>query len=402
LVLKGAIGQKGTSSRLRQSLVVFQFSVLIGLLIVVAVVYRQTRFAFNEAKRLNTDQVVLVRGAQCKGAFKEALAAIPGVRGIACSVPSALGMGYGIWPVRAKNGTFISVGNVEAGFGFFEFYGLKPLAGRFFSEDHPGDVYAEEQLAPGTLVLTAPGTVVLNEAAVRALGFSSPQDAIGQMTAYDEKNPVPVEIIGVVPNFAVDAVHTVVPPIAYYTAPDLVPGTSLLSVRIDGARIPETLQAIDTRWKQVGPPRSISRQFLDQRIAEVFADITRQQTFFSVFAGVAICIAALGLFGMSASVAERRTKEIGIRKAMGASSGDIVRHLVWEFTKPVILANAIAWPFAYYAMNRWLSGFAYHVTLEVWLFLAATGLAVFIAVITVWSHASLVARTQPVVALRYE
>jgi len=251
-------------------------------------------------------------------------------------------------------------------------------------------------------VLTAPGTVVLNEAAVRALGFSSPQDAIGQTTAYNEKNPVPVEIIGVVPDFAVDAVHTIVPPIVYYIAPDLVPGTALLSVRIDGARIPETLQAIDTRWKQVGPPRSISRQFLDQRIAEVFADITRQQTFFSVFAGVAICIAALGLFGMSASVAERRTKEIGIRKAMGASSGDIVRHLVWEFTKPVILANAIAWPLGYYTMNRWLSGFAYHVTLEVWLFLAATGLAVFIAVITVWSHASLVARTQPVVALRYE
>ena len=87
---------------------------------------------------------------------------------------------------------------------------------------------------------------------------------------------------------------------------------------------------------------------------------------------------------------------------MGASSGDIVRQLIWQFTKPVILANAIAWPLGYYAMSRWLSGFAYHVTLEIWLFLAATALAVFIAVITVWSHASLVARTQPVSALRYE
>ena len=117
---------------------------------------------------------------------------------------------------------------------------------------------------------------------------------------------------------------------------------------------------------------------------------------------MAIGIAVLGLFGMSASISERRTKEIGIRKAMGASAGDIVRQLVWEFTKPVIVANAIAWPLGYYIMSRWLSGFAYHITLEIWLFLAATALAVFIAVITVWSHASLIARTQPVAALRYE
>jgi len=392
LVLKGAVGQKSTSALVRQSLVVFQFSVLIGLLIVVAVIYRQTRFAFNEARRLDTDQVVLILGAQCRGAFKEALTAISGVRGIACSNADAAGWNQHLAPVRAKNGTFITIGNADAGFGFFEFYGLKPIAGRFFSQDHPGDVYSEGEHS-------APGAVVLNEAAVRVLGFSSPQDAIGQTTAYDEKNPVPSEIIGVVPDFAMDAVHRVVPPIAYFTAPDMAP---VLNVRIDGARITETLEAIDKLWKRIGPQGPIDRQFLDQRIAAFYEDITRQETLFAVFAAVAICIAVLGLFGMSASIAERRTKEIGIRKAMGASSRDIVRQLVWQFIKPVILANAIAWPVGYSVMSRWLSGFAYHVTLEIGLFVAATVLAIFIAVITVWGHARLVARTQPVAALRYE
>ena len=123
---------------------------------------------------------------------------------------------------------------------------------------------------------------------------------------------------------------------------------------------------------------------------------------FASFAGIAIFVACLGLLSLSVFTAESRTKEIGIRKAMGASKTEILRLLLWQFTKPVLWANLITWPAAYLIMRRWLEGFAYHVDLRLWMFLAASGLALLIAVVTVLGHALLVARAKPVAALRYE
>jgi putative ABC transport system permease protein len=122
----------------------------------------------------------------------------------------------------------------------------------------------------------------------------------------------------------------------------------------------------------------------------------------AIFAGVAAFIACLGLFGLSVYSAEQRTKEIGIRKTMGATRLDIVKRLLWQFSKPVIWANLIAWPIAGITMSRWLQGFAYHINLEPWLFLSATLLALMIALLTVSGHAILVARAKPATALRYE
>jgi putative ABC transport system permease protein len=134
----------------------------------------------------------------------------------------------------------------------------------------------------------------------------------------------------------------------------------------------------------------------------MYASVSLQSTVISLGAGVALVIAALGLFGLSAHSAEQRTKEIGIRKAMGASSGDIVRLLLVDFSRPVLFANLIAWPAAWWAMSQWLSGFANHVDLPLWLFLASGGLALVIACVTVFAHAILVARATPVTSLRYE
>src|SRR5262249_14967393 len=128
----------------------------------------------------------------------------------------------------------------------------------------------------------------------------------------------------------------------------------------------------------------------------------RQSALFAAFASIAVLTACLGLFGLSAFTAEQRTKEIGIRKSMGATRRDILRLILWQFAKPVLWANLIAWPVAYVVMRRWLEGFAYHVDLAPWMFLAASALALSIAVLTVIGHALLVARSQPVAALRYE
>jgi putative ABC transport system permease protein len=373
--------------------------VLIGILIPTAVVYRQTQYALTEAQRLDTDQVLFITGpAPCTGAFKEGISAIPGVRGIGCSG----GLGFGgkgtgaptrRGPVKDANGAYITTGQLSVSYGFFEFFGLEPIAGRLFSEVHPADAMLADQNAP------VQGAVVINEAAARVMGFASPQDAIGKSTSLNQKTAAPSEIIGVVPDFGFDAVHNIVPPAVYFIGHEAYPA---LWARIAGAGAPETLAAIDKLWKQVGPTRPISRSFLDQRIATFYEDITRQGTLFTVFAVAALVIAALGLFGLAAFAAEHRTKEIGIRKSMGASRRDILALLLWQFAKPVLVANLIAWPIAYYVMRRWLEGFAYHIDLAPWMFLAASGLALTIALVTVTGHALLVARSQPASALRYE
>ena len=196
-----------------------------------------------------------------------------------------------------------------------------------------------------------------------------------------------------------DSIHTEIPPAVYVVNP---PGWAFLNVKLDGKKIPEMLHSIDGLWNELGPPRPIVRYFLDTHLQSLYRDIFQQGQLFSAFAIVALIIAALGLFGLAAIATERRTKEIGIRKALGASSGDVVWLLLWEFTKPVLWANLIAWPIVYLAMNRWLNGFAYHADLELWLFAAAGCVALVIAWLTVSTLSLLVARTKPIDALRYE
>jgi putative ABC transport system permease protein len=178
---------------------------------------------------------------------------------------------------------------------------------------------------------------------------------------------------------------------------------SVLNVKLRGDRLPETLRAIDAAWRATGDrPGPISRRFFDQYVESLYVDTTRQGELLGAFAGTVIFLASLGLFGLAAFTAERRTKEIGVRKALGASRADILRLLLWEFAKPVLWANAVAWPVGYVVMHRWLEGFAYHVALAPWTFLAASGIALLIAMATVAGHALMVARSQTVAALRYE
>lgn len=207
----------------------------------------------------------------------------------------------------------------------------------------------------------------------------------------------PSEIIGVSPDFGLDTRRPVWPQILYVD-PSLV---SVLSVRLIGSQIPEALTAIDAAWSQT-MHTSIRRHFLSQTLQEIDADIILQGTAIGLGAGIAAVIAALGLLGLSAHAAEQRTKEIGIRKVMGASRGDILRMLLWQFARPVLWANVLAWSAAGYLMHRWLQGFGSHIALDPLIFVGASALALVIALATVASHALLVARTKPVTALRYE
>jgi putative ABC transport system permease protein len=262
----------------------------------------------------------------------------------------------------------------------FDLYGIKPVAGRDLGSS-AGPYY------------------LLNETAARQLGFARPSDAIGyELPAYGQRA---VPVAGVVPDFSLDSVeHKIEAQGFVVTTQD--PLLNLINVKLTGHQIPETLNAIDRLWKATGSQGPIRRFFLEEHIQSMYLAMLREAQLFGVFAIVAIVLACLGLLGMAASIAERRTREIGIRKALGADTGNIIRLLLQQFAKPVLWANFIAWPVTAYAMHRWLQEFAYHVDLAAWLFPAAAGLALLIALLTVSTHSILVARAKPVAALRYE
>jgi putative ABC transport system permease protein len=395
-VLKSARAASSGGGRLRQALVVLQFAVSIGLAVATLVITRQTGFATGRSLRYDKEQVVVVQGPEaCSESFRNQVTGLPGVRGTACSRAAPLDFSIARGTSTLPDGREVEVDRVYIDFGFFELYGLKPLTGRLFDRNRGEDAVP---IGPDSVM---DASIVINEAAVRAYGFATPEAALGQEVTLDgvRETAHPSHIIGIVPDFPIGTIRRAVGPSAFFVDPRQ---WGLLSIKLDGQQIPQTLAAIDRIWSQTVAEKPIRRQFLDSAIENLYRDIARQGAIFAGFAAVAIAIGCLGLFGLSAFAAERRTKEIGIRKALGASTFDVTRLLIWHFVKPVLLANAIAWPIAWWVMARWLGGFAYRIELSPVPFAIAGGGALAIAVATTAFHAVQVARSRPVLALRYE
>jgi putative ABC transport system permease protein len=175
-----------------------------------------------------------------------------------------------------------------------------------------------------------------------------------------------------------------------------------LSVRIRDGHVPEGLAFLERTWHAHAPSAALQWHFLDDDYDRQFQADERQGTLFGAFVGIAIFIACLGLFGLAAFSTERRTREIGLRKAYGAGTGDIVWMLLRQFSIPVLIANVVAWPVAWYYLHDWLQGFAYRITLSPLYFLGAGTIALVIAWATIFAHALRVARANPIHALRYE
>ena len=401
--LKGGAGRAAGSAGVRQVLVVAQFSILIGLIVISATIYRQTSFALQGAMRLKADQVLRI-SSSCEPAFKQELTDLPGVKAVACASNAVEGQGLSKTMVQDPTRPNLTLDLASVDLGYFEMHGLKPVAGRFFARDRGEDMVLDR---PGAGPDSQP-SVVVNESGVRQLGYKRPQDAIGRSLTWARWSAATTpgafpplrrsQIVGVVKDFTLGTIRTPIDPTLYFVDPQ----ARYVVAQLDGAQLPETLPAIDRLWKRTGHSRPIVRMFESQSVQELYRDVVVQGVAIAVCAGLAILIACLGLFALAAFVTERRTKEIGVRKAMGATTLDVVRLLVWQFTQPVLWANLIAWPLAWWAMDRWLHGFAYRVDLPIWLFLAASAGAVVIAWLTVSVHAWLVARSRPVLALRYE
>ena len=403
LALKpGAIKATGSAAA-RHGMVVVQFAILIGLTLAVIVIGRQTWFAINRATGLNTEQVLRI-SAGCKSAFVERLRRMPGVEDLACSSAYAGGYNEVSQLSFMPDGRKFALSVAPVDYDFFRFYGLMPLAGRLPSPEHGEDglVYGTPDIwADGHYAGRLPVAAVVNQAAARAMALGSPQQAVGVTFHLNEKGRglAPVRIIGVIPDFTYDLTSGAPLPTFY---PVIQGDSAIVSVRLEAGRIPAAMAAIEAAWRQDGEPRPLRMRFLSEFLEARYAGVIRQAWLIGALAAVAGFISALGLFGLAAFVSEQRTKEIGVRKAMGASTADILTLLVWSFTRPVLVANLIAWPLGWWALDRWLHGFAQRIALSPWLFLAAGGGAFVIAVLTVFGHALRVASAKPVGALRYE
>jgi putative ABC transport system permease protein len=389
LVLKGGPLGPGRAGLVRRALVILQFAVLAVLAIGAGVFIAQYRFALARTMA-GADRLLFVQTAKCDGQFRDKVAALPGVEATACTDISLIkDVGGGAaGSVPLPNGGTFAMDTVTIGPGMLKLLGQAPIAGRDLTmADH-----APDDLAHGTL------RVLVNQTAMRRLGIVTPEATIGRGFRMDG---VAVTIVGVVRDFSPYALEKPVAPTAYYyrDVPTLSP---LVAIKLAPGDHGAVLAAAQQEWSRSGNGGAFQNVFLADWLAIQRLPLLHEGMAVAVFAGIAMLLGCLGLLGLSLSTAERRTKEIGIRKAMGADSGQVVALLLWEFARPVLWANLIAWPVAWWLMRRWLSGFAFHVEIPLWLFPAVGAATLLVALATVCVHAVWAARQKPVLALRYE
>ncbi|MEO8313386.1 MAG: FtsX-like permease family protein [Pseudomonadota bacterium] len=403
--IQGTRLARGGGGLVRRLLVALQFALLIGLILKKGVTYLQRHFGMEQALRFDTDKVLILNTGCSPGRMTE-LRKLAGVSDAACSRPELLG-GEGApkgIEIQTRDGHKLPMTGVVIDERMLRLYGVRLLAGRELTADDFG-----------VGILGRHSTrVLINESAMRALGFGSPDAALGpyplmkDTPTLSEGRPAGAgfdEIVGVVPDFSMAKVGRRIAPTVFYADPQVF---MTISLKLKSSDIPSTLMEINRVWKSTSgrggdpPVGKLSYVFYNDRVERMYYPMKVEESIFGIMALVAISLALLGMLGLAASAADQRTKEIGIRKALGATTGDVLRLLLWQFSKPVVWANLMVWPIAGWTLRRWLDGFAYHIDLPLWLF-AATALAtLLIALATVSAHALRVARAKPVMALRYE
>jgi putative ABC transport system permease protein len=299
----------------------------------------------------------------------------------------------------------VLIGQYNIGEGYKDAMGLKLKAGRWFDPNRPVDDMTQpypRDLAVEKAITARGVNVVINEYAAKKLGFKSAQDAVGKVVRgtmmSDEAGITNVTIIGVVADSRFRSVRTPIEPIMFRK---VTAGPGWMMIRYQGD--PATVRAaVERQWKQITNEVPFNAKFSEAVISDLYEKEDARAQTFAAFALLAVIIGCLGLFGLAAFTAERRTKEIGIRKVLGARTRDIVRLLVWQFSRPVLIANIIAWPIAWWLMRDWLNGFDQRIPLTPIPFLLAAAVALGIAIVTVVGHSVKVARANPIHALRYE
>ncbi|QRR00091.1 ABC transporter permease [Dyadobacter sandarakinus] len=386
VVLKGRFTTSVKGILLRKGLVTLQFAISIALIIATIIVYTQMNFMRNRDLGFNKEQMVIVNteGDPNKESFRQSLMNLAGVKSTSASssVPGSGNPGA-YSEIENKSGD-LQIANLDLYFVDFDYipnFGLKMVAGRPFSREFGTDTTQ---------------AMVMNEAAVKLFGYSSPEQAIGRRFRQWGREG---KIVGVIKDFHFRSLQETIKPLTMRIEPN---GTQLVAVKVEGSKVRGVLAAMEDKWKSVIPNRPFSYYFLDEFFDRQYRAEERFEKLFFNFAVLAIFISCLGLLGLASYSTMQRTKEIGVRKVMGASVGSIVGLLSRDFLKLVVLAFVIASPIAYYGMNKWLQSFAYRTDIYLWIFAVAAGLSFAIAFLTVSFQSIKAALMNPVKSLRSE
>jgi len=383
-VLKGSISTGSKNSVLRNGLVVFQFTASIILIISTFVIYNQMKYILNKDIGFDKDQVVLLQGTNTLGDngvrnLKEELLKLSSVKSVSISdyLP--------IEGTKRNGNTLYNEGKskVEAGVSsqfwiidndYLKTFGIKLVEGANFSVNDKS------------------GGVIVNQTMVKQLNLKNP---IGKNISHGDDK---MRIIGVVKDFNFESLRQPIGALAMYYGNS----PSIVSVKVSGGNMVNTVAQISALWKGISPSQPIRYTFMDERFANMYVDVQRMGRIFTSFAMLAIAIACLGLFALAAFMAEQRSREIGIRKVLGASVQSITSLLSLDFVKLVVIAIVVASPIAWWAMTKWLEDFNYRAPISWWIFALAGLVAIVIALLTVSFQSIKAAIANPIKALRSE
>lgn len=393
LVLMNKLKLKNSAGDfVRRTLVVFQFASSIILIIAVIVILQQMSFIRHKDLGYNPGGIVAINisSAQNKNqvaTFSNSLLGITGVKSVSAvqSIPGDVESGRSVKKlITDKEGLPVKTCHTDG--LIVETMQLKLLAGKAL----PATVAAGDTLC----------YALINEAVLKYLGFKSPQDAIGKYIVSEMANKT--KVTGVVQDFNYQSLKNEVGGYVYYTMNNAPESLRTLLVRYNTQNLPPLIHQIDGDFKDNLPNSSFDFEFLDNRIQNMYASEQYMAKTATTFSILAIFVACLGLFGLAAFIAEQRTKEIGIRKVLGASVAGVTKLLTADFLKLVVLSILIASPLGWYLMNKWLMGFSYRITMSPWAFVVAGITAILFALLTVSSHAIKAAVANPVKSLRSE
>jgi len=389
-ILRGKFQKNNFNFSLRKALVVFQFTISIILIVAVLIVSRQLNYMQNANLGFNKNWVMTlpVNDSIAKNfeTVKDILLSNTNIQ--SASFASRIPSGQ---LLDEQDGKFELNGSMQqinfrlscifTDFDYMKTFKIKMSAGRDFSKDFPTDSI---------------NAFIVNEAAVRAAGWKSNEDAINKSIEYAGRKG---RIIGVANNFNFESLEKPILPIVFYIAPF---ARRVFSIRLTGNSLEATINYVKNVWQNFAPDVDFSYSFLDEKLYDLYKAERRLNTIYLLFAGIAIFIACLGLFGLATFTAGQRTKEIGIRKVLGASVAGIASLLSKDFLKLVVIALLIATPVSWWAMKNWLQNFAFHINISWWIFLSAGLIVMFIALATVSYQAIKAALSNPVKSLRTE
>ncbi|MEO8150786.1 MAG: ABC transporter permease [Bacteroidia bacterium] len=394
-VLKGMKQLKTTLGNLfiRNGLVVFQFTVSTALIICTIIVFRQLQYTQNKNLGLNKDNIIVIansnRLAGSEETFRQELTKLPEVKSasITTGIPSGNSFGDGYIPEPSGDdkdlAKDIQIASFMVDYDFVPELQIELLKGRNFSRDFSDSA-----------------SVILNEAAVKQIGW---KDAVGKYLQYPG-NSQRFKVIAVAKDFNFESLRTPVSAFALFhtSSKTYQLGTSFILARLKPEDMSGTLSKIENKWKSFVPNTPFDYTFLDKEFDALYTSERRMGKVFGIFTLLSIFVACLGLFGLVAYTAERRTKEIGIRKVLGASVANIIRMLSKDFLKLVVIAAIIAFPVAWWFMHKWLEDFAYRIEISGWVFLLSGAIALLIAMVTVSFRGITAAIANPIKSLRTE